>query len=186
MAKHLFLWAQLNLRSLRAAHVPDILNQGADMLSRDYVPQEEWSLHPQTVQLIWSIFGESEVDLFASEYNARCQTFFSKGRDSLAQDWPSHPLYAFPPVTMLPQVIERIRESKCACALDSPSLEEPAMVPRVDSTAGNSPMALKIPHGNFKCLNCAACNFMLTDNKQAELIKLRAESHVFPPLLFIY
>ncbi|XP_077085795.1 uncharacterized protein LOC143737813 [Siphateles boraxobius] len=32
MAKHLLLWAQLNLRSLRAAHVPGILS--ADMLSR--------------------------------------------------------------------------------------------------------------------------------------------------------
>lgn len=27
-----------------------------------------------------------------------------------------------------------------------------------------APFPFKIPHGNFKCLNCAACNFMLTDN----------------------
>ncbi|XDV15445.1 hypothetical protein PO909_015540 [Leuciscus waleckii] len=103
MARSLILRAQHNLCSLREAHVPGIQNHGADMLSRDNVPPGEWSLHPQTVQLIWSIFGEAEVDLFASEDNARCRTFFSKSKDVLAHDWPSRPLYAFPPVTMLPQ-----------------------------------------------------------------------------------
>ena len=38
----------------------------------------------------------------------------------LAHDWPSRPLYAFPLVTMLPQVIEWIRESKCAVLLIAP------------------------------------------------------------------
>ncbi len=33
MVKCLLEWAHLNLRSLRAAHVPGILNRGADMLS---------------------------------------------------------------------------------------------------------------------------------------------------------
>ncbi len=34
LAERLLEWAQLNLRSLRAAHLPGRLNQGADMLSR--------------------------------------------------------------------------------------------------------------------------------------------------------
>ncbi|XDV42202.1 hypothetical protein PO909_010910 [Leuciscus waleckii] len=120
MAKHLLLWAHSNLRSLRAAHVLGILNQGADMLSRGNVPPEEWSLHPQTVQLIWSVFGRADLDLFASKDNSHCPTFFSKDRDALAHEWPSLPLYAFPPVSMLPQVIKRIREHKCAILLIAP------------------------------------------------------------------
>ncbi len=39
LAERLLEWAQLNLRSLRAAHLPGRLNQGADMLSRSNVPQ---------------------------------------------------------------------------------------------------------------------------------------------------
>lgn len=31
----------------------------------------EWSLHPQRIQLIWSLFGQAEIDLFISE-NAHC------------------------------------------------------------------------------------------------------------------
>ncbi len=67
LAERLLEWAQLNLRSLRAAHLPGRLNQGADMLSRSNVPSEEWMLHPQVVQKIWKTFGKAEVDLFASK-----------------------------------------------------------------------------------------------------------------------
>ncbi len=98
LAERLLEWAQLNLRSLRAAHLPGRLNQGADMLSRSNVPSEEWMLHPQVVQKIWKTFGKAEVDLFASKDNSHCPTYYSKDRDALAHDWPNLLLYAFPPM----------------------------------------------------------------------------------------
>ena len=120
MAKHLLLWAEHNLSSLRAAHVPGILNLGPDMLSRGPIPPGEWSLHPQTVLLIWNTFGRAKVDLFASEDNTHCPIFFSKRRDALAHVWPSLPLYAFPPIAMLPQTIKKIRETASAVLLIAP------------------------------------------------------------------
>ncbi len=110
LAEHLLEWAQLNLRSLRAAHLPGRLNQGADMLSRSNVPSEEWMLHPQTVQKIWKPFGKAEVDLFASKDSSHCPTYYSKDRDALAHDWPNLLLYAFPPIALLPQVVRLVRE----------------------------------------------------------------------------
>ncbi len=110
LAERLLEWAQLNLRSLRAAHLPGRLNQGADMLSRSNVPSEEWMLHPQVVQKIWKTFGKAEVDLFASKDNSHCPTYYSKDRDALAHDWPNLLLYAFPPIALLPQVVRRVRE----------------------------------------------------------------------------
>ncbi len=103
-------WAQLNLRSLRAAHLPGRLNQGADMLFRSNVPSEEWMLHPQMVQKICKTFGKAEVDLFASKDNSHCPTYYSKDRDALAHDRPNLLLYAFPPIALLPQVVRRVRE----------------------------------------------------------------------------
>ncbi len=47
------VWAQKNLRSLRTKHVP------VNMLSRNNVSSEEWTLHPLTVQRIWEIFGKA-------------------------------------------------------------------------------------------------------------------------------
>ncbi len=82
LAERLLEWAQLNLRSLRAAHLPRRLNQGADMLSRSNVPSGEWMLHPQVVQKIWKIFGKAKVDLFASKDISHCPIYYSKDRAS--------------------------------------------------------------------------------------------------------
>ncbi|XP_016333453.1 uncharacterized protein LOC107681650 [Sinocyclocheilus anshuiensis] len=120
MAKSLLEWAHCHLRSLKAAHIPGKLIQGADMLSRSNVPSGEWMLHPQTVQRIWEIFGKAEVDLFASEDNSHCPIYFSKERDALAHDWPSLLLYAFPPIALIPQVIRQIREKRHKVLLVAP------------------------------------------------------------------
>ncbi len=43
----LLLWADSRLLSIRATHIPGLLNRGADMLSRRRIPQGEWRLHPR-------------------------------------------------------------------------------------------------------------------------------------------
>ncbi|KAI2654623.1 Transposon Ty3-G Gag-Pol polyprotein [Labeo rohita] len=120
LVKDLLEWAQCNLASLRAVHVPGKLNQGADMLSRSNVPSGEWMLHPQTVQKIWEVFGKAEVDLFASKDNSHCPIYFSKERDALAQDWPNLLLYAFPPTSLIPQILKRVREQRHKLLLVAP------------------------------------------------------------------
>ncbi len=54
LARHLLLWSRKHLRSLRAIHIPGLLNRTADELSRAALPGE-WRLHPQTVQLICDV-----------------------------------------------------------------------------------------------------------------------------------
>ncbi len=89
------------------------------MLSQSNVPSDEWTLHTQTVQEIWGIFGRPEVELFASEDNNNCQTYFSKDSDALAHDW-ANLLYAFPAIALIPQAIRRIREQKHRVLLVAP------------------------------------------------------------------
>ena len=144
LAERLLVWAQCNLRSLRAAHVPGILNLGPDRLSRNNVPAGEWSLHPQTVQLLWKKFGRAEVDLFAPQENAHCQEFFSKSRSALAHVWPRRPLYAFPPVSLLPQVIERIREEGCSVLLVAPFWKNQPWFPAVMQLASTAPWPVPV------------------------------------------
>ncbi|KAL0152613.1 hypothetical protein M9458_052336 [Cirrhinus mrigala] len=84
-------------------------NRAAAALSRQLTLPGEWRLHPQVVQLIWSRFGEAQVDLFASPESAHCQLFYSLteaplGTDALAHSWPRGLIkYAFPPVSLLAQ-----------------------------------------------------------------------------------
>ncbi len=71
-ARHILLWSQKHLRSLRAIHIPEVFNQAADELSRAALPRR-WRLHPQVVQLIWIRFGVAQVDLIASPETAHFQ-----------------------------------------------------------------------------------------------------------------
>ncbi len=75
-------------------HVLGKLNLEADMLSRSNVPSDKWTLHRKTWE-IWGIFDRPEVNLFDSEDNTHCQTYFLKDMDALVHDWPNLILYSF-------------------------------------------------------------------------------------------
>ncbi len=108
LARHLLLWSHTQFKSLRADHIPGKLNRAADALSRQLTFPGEWRLHPETIRLIWSQFGEAQVDLFASPESSHCQLYFSLtkgplGTDALAHSWPQAlRKYAFPPVSLVP------------------------------------------------------------------------------------
>ncbi len=72
LARRLLLWSQDKFLSLRAVHVPGILNLAADFLSRQKLRPGEWTLNHQTVSQIWDLFCEVEVDLFASQESSQC------------------------------------------------------------------------------------------------------------------
>ncbi len=59
LARHLLLWSQKHLRSLRAVHVPGELDRAADELSRQHALLGEWRLHPEVPQLNWRRFGDA-------------------------------------------------------------------------------------------------------------------------------
>ena len=78
----------------------------------------EWSLHPDIVSRIWSLFGQASVDLFATSGNTKCPLWFSGHSEptvSLGVDafghspWPPGLLYAFPPVPLILQLLRRVR-----------------------------------------------------------------------------
>ncbi|XP_016423541.1 uncharacterized protein LOC107752164 [Sinocyclocheilus rhinocerous] len=125
-AANLLLWADRHFLSIRAAHIPGLLNRGADMLSRKGIPQGEWRLNPESVRMIWTRYGRAEVDLFATSENARCPLFFSLSHsplegDALTSHWPAARLYAFPPINILPLVLCKIREEGASVILIAPN-----------------------------------------------------------------
>ncbi len=67
LARRLLLWSQDKFLSLRAVHVPGVLNLTADFLLRQKLRPGEWMLNRPTVAQIWELFGKGEVDLFASQ-----------------------------------------------------------------------------------------------------------------------
>ncbi|XP_051505143.1 uncharacterized protein LOC127412641, partial [Myxocyprinus asiaticus] len=126
LARRLLLRSQQHLKSLRATHIPGNLNATADALSRQVPRRGEWRLHPQVVQLIWSRFGQAQVDLFASQESSHCPLWYALteaplGIDTLAHSWPPgiHK-YAFPPVSLLTQTLCKVREDEEQVVLVAP------------------------------------------------------------------
>ncbi|KAL0161734.1 hypothetical protein M9458_045459, partial [Cirrhinus mrigala] len=126
LAHQILVWSQDKLLSLRAVHIPGYLNVGADILSRQGPRPGEWMLHPEVVKQIWRIFGPAQVDLFATRENTQCPLWFSLahpaplGLDAMAQTWPRLRLYAFPPIALLPGVLERVRRYGVSLLLVAP------------------------------------------------------------------
>ncbi len=77
LARCLLLWSQDKFLSLRAVHVPAVLNLAANFLSRPKLRPGEWLLNRQTVAQIWDLFGEAEVYLFASQESSQSPLWFS-------------------------------------------------------------------------------------------------------------
>ncbi len=114
LAHQILVWSQSKLLSLRAVYIPGHLNVGADSLSRQGPWPGEWMLHPEVVKHIWRVFGQAQVDLFATQETAQCPLWYSLvhpaplGLDAMVQMWPRLRLYAFPPIALLPGVLERV------------------------------------------------------------------------------
>ena len=126
LARELTLWCASRLESIRASHVAGRQNSGADLLSRGRYRYDDWSLHPGVVRQIFQRYGSPEVDLFASEENAKCARFFSMrgtaplGLDAMMHDWPMGLLYAFPPLSLIYQVLDRVRLQGLSLLLVAP------------------------------------------------------------------
>ncbi len=126
LARHLLLWSHTQLRLLRAVQIPGELNRAADALSLQLTFPGEWRLHPETIRLIWSRFGEAQVDLFASRESSHCQLYFSLtegplGTDALAHSWPrALRKYAFHPVSLIAQTLCKVREDEEQVLLVAP------------------------------------------------------------------
>ncbi len=126
LARHLLLWSQDKFLSLRAVHVPGVLNLAADFLSRQKLKPGEWMLNRQTVSQIWDLFGKAEVDLFASQESFQCPLWFSLsfpmtlGIDAFAHPWPNVSLYAFLPIKLIPAVLCRVKVSGARLLLIAP------------------------------------------------------------------
>ncbi len=119
-------FAQDKFLSLRAVHVPGVLNLAADFLSRQKLRLGEWMLNHHMVDQIWERFGAAAVDLFASQESTQCPLWFSLshpislGIDALVYPWSAMKLYAFPPVKLISAVLRRVKTCRLCLLLVAP------------------------------------------------------------------
>ena len=97
---------------------PGLQHVLADALSHPHqLPHSEWSLNLtvfQSLRRLWPV----QIDLFATSAIHRCSIYFSPfrdpmsaGTDAFLQSWAGLQAYAFPPVSIIPRVLAKLRAS---------------------------------------------------------------------------
>ncbi len=140
LAERLLEWAQLNLRSLRAAHLPGRLNQGADMLSRSNVPSEEWMLHPQVVQKVLEDLWQGRSRPFRLQRQLSLPKLLFEGQGRVGPRLAQPPLCT-PPDRPASTGRQAYQGTGSQGAIGGPLVEEPTLVVRTDSATDSSPLA---------------------------------------------
>ena len=97
----------------------------------------------------WEVFQELShkwpvmIDLFTTSLNHRCPLYFSPfcdpsaiGTDALLQNWDGHQVYAFPPWSMIPLVLKKLRSSSGVLMTHCSVLVPETMVSRPPGNGG--------------------------------------------------
>ena len=95
--------------------IPGHLNVLADSLSRrSQVLGSEWTLYPQAFAELLRRWPAT-IDLFATSMTHHPPVYFSPmsaGTDAMLQSWDGLQAYAFPPFSLLPRVLAKVRVSR--------------------------------------------------------------------------
>ena len=128
LACHILLWAESHQVSLSARHIPGSLNTMADALSRRSPVSTNWSLSEAVCARIWRTWGRPHVDLFATRDNTRLPLFVSPfpdpeawAVDAFSVTWSDLWSYAFPPFTLLPLLLRKVRRDRAELVLVAPN-----------------------------------------------------------------
>ena len=112
---------------LKAAHILGALNIFADQLSHMRVRPAECQMHKVVVQTLFQIWGTPLIDLFASKENKQTPVFCSwiPHQDALAIDalsisWEGMFAYVYPPICLIPKVLQHMEQFRCQIILIAP------------------------------------------------------------------
>ncbi|XP_077110328.1 uncharacterized protein LOC143766492 [Ranitomeya variabilis] len=127
IAADIFQLAETHLTSLTALHIRGVENIRADYLSRNELCQGEWTLNRSIFSVITESWGIPQIDLFATRDNRQVKRFASLNvmdhpdmLDSLHHPWRFQLAYAFPPMSLIPLVIRKIRREQARVILIAP------------------------------------------------------------------
>ena len=127
LAAELWTWCRRRDIVPIASYIPGQDNLIADFLSRGRVLPSEWTIHPQVMATIIRAFSPLHVDLFVSALNAQLQRYCAKALDPAAWRidafsirWEGFRGYAFPPIPLIPRILQKVRQDRASILLIAP------------------------------------------------------------------
>ena len=127
VCRKIWLWCLERNIWISLAHCPGKLNVEADLASRNFNDDTEWCLNKSIFVKICKRFGTPQVDIFASRLNKQIARFYSwqpdpsaAAVDAFTVSWTYDYIYAFPPFSIIPRVLQKIQLDGCAAILITP------------------------------------------------------------------
>ena len=115
VAQAILAWCEEREIFLSVAHIPGIDNDLADFKFRHFSDNVEWSLNDKLFKKVVKVFGEPEIDLFATRLNNKVDKYVSWkpdptafAIDAFSLEWSNMYFYAFPPFSCISRVIQKI------------------------------------------------------------------------------
>ena len=172
-------WCEFRNIQLSAFHLPGSLNVVADCESRSAMDASDWMLDKRLFQKIRSLW-RVEIDLFASAWNAQLPAFVSWIRQPLALttnafslSWKKRLNYAFPPFSLIPRCLAKIRKEKASVVLVCPLWPSQAWFPLLLELASDIPRLLS-PHQSTNIQSARATSSQrLAHSDRLETIRQR-------------
>jgi len=125
IARESLLWCKGRGISLTVTHLPGKQHVEADLASRHFHGDTEWSLDTHIYKSLITKWGKPEIDLFASRLNAKLPCYAAwkpdpsaYSIDAFTLDWSVYKLvYCFPPFTVIGKVLQKIIFAKTTAIL---------------------------------------------------------------------
>lgn len=115
LSRNIWQWCEKRNLFIHASYISSKDNLDADTESRQLRFETEWELNDSYFNNIVANFGVPEIDLFASRINTKCTKFISWrkdpdafGVDAFTIEWKKLKFYAFPPFSIISQVLQKI------------------------------------------------------------------------------
>lgn len=115
LARQIWYWAKQRDLWLCASYIKSGQNIDVDFLSRQVSEGTEWELSIVAFQKIAKTFGPFDIDLFATNINAKCESFISRFPDPEAAvvdaftvSWTNFYFYAFPPFSLILRALNKV------------------------------------------------------------------------------
>ena len=130
-------------------------NNIADLKSRYFYDNKEWSLNPYMFEKVCEKIGKPETDLFATCLNAKCKLYVSFKPDpnafvvdAFTQNWNDIKDYVFPPFSLIGRILAKIKQDETSITVIVPCWQTQLWFPQFlwmveHSTA---PVLLKAHH----------------------------------------
>ena len=123
LAREILVFCEKREITLTMAFCPGVDNTMADEASRQFKDSGEWAINPDVLSTLLVEEGGGQVvidiDLFASSLNRKCVRYVAWGYDpnafaidAFSLDWSGLDALIFPPFSVIPRVLQKIRKER--------------------------------------------------------------------------